>query len=135
MDILCNVGLPVFDYKGIVATVSDNPIDLKVYRELQDTIGPEYLAEPVNTFFEEAPAMLSELRAAWAEGNANAFRLASHSLRSNAKIFGASALADQSHALELQDLAADQPVDEATLSTLEETYEGVRHALLVLVDG
>ena len=115
--------------------MSDNPIDLKVYRELQDTIGPEYLAELVNTFFEEAPTMLSELRDAWVEGNADAFRLASHSLRSNAKIFGASALADQSHALELQDLAADQPVDEATLSTLEETYEGVRHALLVLVDG
>ena len=135
MDIFCNVALPVFDHQGIVAAVSDNPIDLKVYRELQDTIGPEYLAELINTFFEEAPTMLSELRAARAEGNADAFRLASHSLRSNAKIFGASALADQSHALELQGLAADQPVDEATLSTLEETYEGVRHALLALIDG
>ena len=135
MDIFCNVGLPVFDYKGIVATVSDSAIDLKVYRELRDTIGPEYLAELINTFFEEAPTMLSELRAAWAEGNADAFRLASHSLRSNAKIFGASTLADQSHALELKGLAADQPVDEASLSTLEGTYEGVRQALLVLIDG
>lgn len=125
---------PVFDHKGVVATVYDNPIDLKVYQELQDTIGPEYLAELINTFFEEAPIMLSQLRTARADGNTDAFRLASHSLRSNANIFGASRLADQSHALELQGLTTDQTAGEATLAALEETYEGVRHALLALID-
>lgn len=114
--------------------MSNNPIDLKVYKELQDTIGPEFVVELVSTFFEEVPNMLSELRTALADGNAELFRLASHSLRSNAQIFGASTLADQSHALELRGLDVDQIENEASLDVLEATYERARDALIVLTN-
>ena len=35
-------------------------IDLATFRELQDTAGPEFAAELVDTFLEEAPLMLAE---------------------------------------------------------------------------
>ena len=44
-------------------------IDASVFAELQDTAGAEFVGELVGTFFEEAPQMLAELRAAQAAGD------------------------------------------------------------------
>ena len=45
-------------------------IDSAVYAELRDTTGAEFMAELVDTFLEEGPGMLAELRGARADGNA-----------------------------------------------------------------
>ncbi len=44
-------------------TMTDTVIDLAVFRELQETAGADFVTELVDTFLEEAPAMLAELRA------------------------------------------------------------------------
>ena len=44
--------------------MSDDPIDAATFAELQDTAGAEFVSELVDTFLEEAPQMLAELRAA-----------------------------------------------------------------------
>jgi hypothetical protein len=51
-------------------------IDSAVYAELRDTTGAEFMAELVDTFLEEGPGMLAELRGARADGNAERFRRA-----------------------------------------------------------
>ena len=69
--------------------MDESVIDRAVYAELRDTTGAEFVAELVDTFIEEGPGMLAELRAARAEGNAERFRRAAHSLKSNGRTFGA----------------------------------------------
>ena len=51
--------------------------------------------------------MLAELRSARAAGDAERFRRAAHSLKSNSNTFGALALGAQARALELKGLDAD----------------------------
>ena len=107
-------------------------IDLTVYSELQETTGADFVLELVNTFLEEAPGMLSELREARADGDADRYRQAAHSLKSNANIFGAVALAGEARELELEGLDADPSRDEAALTELEATYASAAAALKAL---
>ena len=112
--------------------MTENLIDLTVYSELQETTGPEFVLELVDTFLEEAPGMLSDLSKARAEGDADLFRQSAHSLKSNANIFGAVALAAQARELELKGLDDDPNCDDAALTELEATYASAVTALKAL---
>jgi HPt (histidine-containing phosphotransfer) domain-containing protein len=106
-----------------------------VYSELQATTGVEFASELVDTFLEEAPGMLAELRSARADGNAERFRRAAHSLKSNANTFGAVSLAAQARELELKGLDRDPARDEAALATLEAEHKRTATALKALRNG
>jgi histidine phosphotransfer protein HptB len=86
-------------------------IDTDVYRELQATAGADFVAELVDTFFEEAPGILAALRSAHATGDADAYRRAAHSLKSNSLTFGATALAAAARAQELGGMGSLADVD------------------------
>ena len=73
--------------------MDDLVIDRTVYSELRDTTGAEFVAQLVDTFLEEGPGILAELRGARVDGNAERFRRAAHSLKSNSNTFGALKLA------------------------------------------
>ena len=81
--------------------MTDAPIDMTVYGDLKDATGAEFAAELVDTFLEDAPAMIAELHQALANGDADRFRRAAHSIKSNANVFGAHALAEPARQLEL----------------------------------
>jgi HPt (histidine-containing phosphotransfer) domain-containing protein len=115
--------------------MNEHPIDQAVYSELQTTTGVEFVAELVDTFLEEAPGMLAELRSARADGNAERFRRAAHSLKSNANTFGAVSLAAQARALELKGLDAEPARDEAALAALEAEHTRTAAALRALRNG
>ena len=76
-------------------------IDPTTFADLQSTAGSDFVLELVDTFAEEAPRMLAELRAAHAEAAAERFRRAAHSLKSNSNTFGAVRLGEMARALEL----------------------------------
>jgi HPt (histidine-containing phosphotransfer) domain-containing protein len=82
-------------------------IDPHTFDELQANAGADFVAELVDTFAEEAPPLLAELRSALAAGAAERFRRAAHSLKSNSSTFGAHRLAALARELELGGLAAD----------------------------
>ena len=111
--------------------MNDNPIDAATFTELQDTAGADFVGELVGTFLEEAPQMLAELRTAMAEGAADKFRRAAHSLKSNSHTFGALRLGDMARELELGGL----PVDAAPLETLQAEYDRAAAALQELSRG
>ena len=102
--------------------MEESVIDRAVYAELRDTTGAEFVVELVDTFIEEGPGMLAELRAARAEGNAERFRRAAHSLKSNGRIFGAMKLTALAREFELKGLDADPTCDSADLAALEAEY-------------
>ena len=114
--------------------MSIQTIDLATFAELQDTAGADFVNELVQTFFEEAPAMLKELRDTRAAGDADAFRRAAHSLKSNSLTFGAHTLGAMARELELGGLRPPaQPTD--ALEALATEYARVAAALRELTHG
>ncbi len=112
-----------------------NVIDPAVFGELQDAAGAEFVAELVGTFFEEAPGILAELRKARAAGDAEAYRRAAHSLKSNSMTFGATALAAQARAIELGGISADPTVDQVAIEALQKAYNEAAAALKAMLHG
>jgi HPt (histidine-containing phosphotransfer) domain-containing protein len=115
--------------------MTPDAIDLAVFRELQDSAGAEFVVELVDTFFEEAPVMLAELRDARAAADAERFRRAAHSLKSNSNTFGATALGRLARALELKGLDASPETDEAAIASIEVAYTDAAEMLRELTRG
>ena len=110
-------------------------IDKTVYAELQETTGAEFASELVDTFIEEAPAMLDELRNARAANHADRFRRAAHSLKTNSNTFGAMRLGALARELELKGLDAEPARDAAAIAALEAEYARAASALKDLRDA
>jgi HPt (histidine-containing phosphotransfer) domain-containing protein len=104
----------------------DSVIDLATFRALEETAGADFVAELVGTFLEEAPLMLAELRSAAQAQDAERFRRAAHSLKSNGNTFGALALGTLARELELGGLASDP---RQALEQLEAAYSRAAEAL------
>ena len=115
--------------------MSDQPIDAAVYAALKATTGAEFVVELANTFLEEAPGMLADLRNASAAGDTERFRRAAHSIKSNANTFGALRLAALARALELSGFDADTAHDEAAITALDEEHARAVAALKALRNG
>jgi HPt (histidine-containing phosphotransfer) domain-containing protein len=115
--------------------MDESLIDRAVYAALENTVGAEFAAELVDTFLEEASGMLAALRSARADNNAERFRRAAHSLKSNGSTFGASRLAALARELELNGLDVDPARDAAALAGLEAEYARAAAALRDLRHG
>jgi HPt (histidine-containing phosphotransfer) domain-containing protein len=117
--------------------MTEPTIDPATYAALEETAGADFVVELVDTFLAEAPAMLAELRASFTAGNADTFRRAAHSLKSNANTFGALRLGMLARELEQGGLerarAAGTP--QAALGALEQEYARVAAALAELRDA
>ncbi|MEJ8814250.1 Hpt domain-containing protein [Variovorax ureilyticus] len=113
--------------------MSEPIIDPATFAELQETAGADFVNELVQTFMEEAPAMLQELREALAAGNADDYRRAAHSLKSNSLTFGARTLGAMAREQELGGLPTDR--SPAPLDALAEEYARVAAALTELCHG
>ena len=107
-------------------------IDPATFAALGEMAGAEFVTELVDTFLEEAPRMLAELRDAWARQDAEPFRRAAHSLKSNSNTFGATRLGAQAKDLELGGLPSATP---AALDALDAEYARAAAALKALCDG
>ncbi|WP_299142226.1 Hpt domain-containing protein [uncultured Tateyamaria sp.] len=79
----------------------DDLIDPSVFEELQDAMGDDFAAELLETFLDDAVNMFAELTQAVQAGDADSYRRASHSLKSNAQTFGATDLAEKAREMEL----------------------------------
>ncbi len=101
-------------------------IDPQTFAELQANAGEDFVVELVETFAVEAPQILAELRAGHAAGQADAFRRAAHSLKSNSNTFGASRLAEMARSLELGGLPAQAAPIDALQAELERSIAALR---------
>ena len=101
-------------------------IDPHTFDELQANAGADFVAELVDTFAEEAPPLLDEMRKALADGAAERFRRAAHSIKSNSSTFGATRLAAMARELELNGLASGGDAVEALAQELETTLAALQ---------
>jgi len=107
-------------------------IDSATFEELKATTGAEFAMELVGTFLEEAPGMLNDLRTALGANDADTFRRAAHSLKSNGNTFGALTLAAQARALELGGLPSVKEGGAKALDELDAEYARVAAALAAM---
>ena len=110
-------------------------IDKAVFKELRDNAGADFITGLVQTFAEEAPQMLADLRAARAAADTDRFRRAAHSLKSNAATFGAVDAVALARTLELDGLAASPALDEAAIDALQAALDRALAALQELARG
>lgn len=87
-------------------------LDRAAIRSLQEVVGGDRadLIELVTSFLEEAPQILDGMRIASHSGDAATVRRAAHTLKSNAKDFGASELSLKCASLEA-DLGGQQSLE------------------------
>jgi HPt (histidine-containing phosphotransfer) domain-containing protein len=104
-------------------------IDSATFEALRQTTGADFVVELVDTFLQEAPAMLDELRRALAARDADKFRRAAHSLKSNANTFGALTLGAMARELELGGMAKAIEGGGEPLDALAQEYSRVAAAL------
>jgi HPt (histidine-containing phosphotransfer) domain-containing protein len=76
-------------------------IDRKVFETLKEAAGEEFIGELVETFLDDAPSLIDQMKNALASQDADAFRRAAHSMKSNAATFGAMGLSAQAKELEM----------------------------------
>lgn len=109
--------------------MTQDPIDQAVYDELKEAAGAEFVVELVTTFLEEAPGMITDLRTSLEAADTDGFRRAAHSLKSNANVFGAHALAAPARDLELTPEAQATPEVLALLDQVDAEYARAAAAL------
>ena len=107
-------------------------IDVATFNELKETAGADFINELVDTFLTEAPLMLAELRSAFAVRDADVFRRAAHSLKSNSNTFGAHTLGAMARELELTGIDPVSNANAQPLDALAQEYARVAAALAEL---
>ena len=112
--------------------MSAPPIDRATFDALKETAGAEFVRELVETFLDDAPRMLEDLRSALAANDADRFRRAAHSLKSNSNTFGALPLAALARSLELGGIDPVRSGGGEPLDALEREYTRVAQALTEL---
>jgi CheY-like chemotaxis protein/HPt (histidine-containing phosphotransfer) domain-containing protein len=90
---------------------------------------PAFVADLVDTFLREAPVLVAGLKTARQSGDAEEVRRAAHTLKSNARTFGAAGLANLCQ--ELENTAKRQVMSEAAglVTNIEDEYGRVASAL------
>jgi len=106
-------------------------IDRSVLDGLSETVGEDFMGELIDTFLEEAPEIIDEMEKALSADDADRFRRAAHSLKSNANTFGAMELAEK--ARELEYMAREKNLDIGDrLQDLKVIYEDAAEELETL---
>jgi HPt (histidine-containing phosphotransfer) domain-containing protein len=107
----------------------ENTIDIATFKALQESAGADFVKELVDTFLEDAPNMLNDLRDAMEKRDAARFKRAAHSLKSNGNTFGALELGSLARSLELSGLEQALAAGPDPLSRLMDEYARVASRL------
>lgn len=111
--------------------MSNSPINQEALTTLLDAVGgdPDFLQELLDEFFQDAPAQFQTLHSALAAQQADVFRRAAHTMKSNCNNFGALSLGQTFKTLEEIGKSGDLEEAEPLLAEAEAAYPEVKAAL------
>jgi HPt (histidine-containing phosphotransfer) domain-containing protein len=97
-------------------------IDLATFEELKQMSGADFISELIETFLEDAPQLIKDMKTSLKSNDAEVFRRAAHSFKSNSATFGANRLSILAKELEM--LGRENKLNEigSRLESLEEAY-------------
>lgn len=100
-------------------------IDRAIYGALEESVGHDFINVMVDAFLEETSQLMGALKQSLSAGDADAFRRAAHSMKSNAATFGAMQLSEQARELEGMARAENMSEIGSRLEVLQETLQSV----------
>lgn len=108
-------------------------IDPKKFADFRETMGADFIGEVIAVFNEDAPELLKNLEQALVGNDAELFRRAAHSLKSNSAAFGAEILAGLARELEMmgKECRLAEAAEKVALTAAE--YQRVQQALKEMV--
>ena len=109
--------------------MSNSAIDMSTFESLRQMSGADFIGELIDTFLDDAPRLIKELHSTRKAGDAESFRRAAHSLKSNSATFGALQLSGLARDLEM--LGKENKLGEVgnRLKALEDAYRSVDREL------
>ena len=106
-------------------------IDLNTFEALKESTGADFINELIDAFLDDAPGLLAQLRSALVSQDADSFRRAAHSMKSNAATFGAMELSTL--AKELENFGRDKNLEIGNrLEVMEAAFRDVKNQLETL---
>jgi HPt (histidine-containing phosphotransfer) domain-containing protein len=107
-------------------------LDASAVESLRELGGEEFLAEVIDTFLSDAPALVAALRTTYEEGDTEGLRRTAHTLKSNGQTFGAGRFSELCQELELR--ARSDELDGTTelVDRIEREYAGLEKSLSAL---
>ena len=99
---------------------------------LKELGGDEFLAEVIDTFLGDAPALLATLRTSRERADAEELRRAAHSLKSNGQTFGATTFSELCRELEERAKRADLDGADELVDRIDDAYRALEDALVAL---
>jgi len=110
-----------------------DPAVLDELADLQEDGEPDILAELADLFFEDAPARLAVLRAAWEAGDAETLRQTAHALKGSCGNLGARKMYETARLLEEAGRRGALPADTGLLDRLDAEFRQTRAELSALL--
>ncbi|MFH0881307.1 MAG: response regulator, partial [Lentisphaerota bacterium] len=104
-------------------------IDPKKFESFRQTMGADFIIEVIEVFNEDAPKLLHDMQHALTTHDADLFRRAAHSLKSNSAAFGAMTLSEMAKELEMMGKAGRLAEVAEKVARAETEYERVKEAL------
>ena len=104
-------------------------LDMKTFEELKAMSGTDFIDELVDTFLDDAPKLLKEMKAALKADDADTFRRTAHSLKSNSATFGANRLSALAREMEILGKEHRLSEVEGKLQPLEEALQSASDEL------
>ena len=106
-------------------------IELNIFNDLKESTGADYIGELIDAFLDDAPNLFTQMKSALANQDAESFRRAAHSMKSNAATFGAMKLSML--AKELEALGRENNLEIGNkLEVMEEAFHQVESQLTAL---
>ena len=114
----------------------ESPLDTRTLDELRASVGGDqaFVAELIDDFVAQAPRLLQTMREAATTGEAEVARRAAHTLKGNARTFGAAGLASLCLEAETAAAAGDLDTVRQGLEPVEAEWDRVREALVAARD-
>ena len=75
-------------------------LDMNTFNALKESTGADFIGELIDAFLDDAPGLIEQMKNSLSTGNAEIFRRATHSMKSNAATFGCMELAELARELE-----------------------------------
>jgi CheY-like chemotaxis protein/HPt (histidine-containing phosphotransfer) domain-containing protein len=107
-------------------------LDASAVESLRDLGGEEFVAEVIDTFLSDAPALVETLRTTYEQGQTEGLRRAAHTLKSNGQTFGAGRFSKLCR--ELEERARSGELDGAAelVNRIEQEYAALEQTLAAL---
>jgi HPt (histidine-containing phosphotransfer) domain-containing protein len=106
-------------------------LDLNTFNELKESTGADYIGELIDAFLDDAPGLFTQMKSALANKDAESFRRAAHSMKSNAATFGAMELSLLAKELETAGRENNLEIGNK-LEVMEKAYHQVENQLRAL---